>query len=58
MLSKRLGDEFVANCTKCGRDFETGTGDFSAARQAIKDAGWKTVPGVGGEWEHYCENCA
>ena len=44
-------------CDDCGEEEETGTDDFSRARDHIRSLGWVTRKD-GDEWLNFCGECA
>lgn len=58
MMDRQKG-KFVVECDGpgCMEVLETETGDFSAARERMRQEGWKSRKNKQDEWEHFCEAC-
>ena len=57
MIQKSHG-ELVVTCNECGhRGFGGTVEDFHEFLDELKAAGWR-IKNNGGEWEHFCPDCA
>lgn len=58
MLDRQHGD-IIFECDRCMEVLETGTGNFDAALNFMKQQGWRSVPDPKekGEWNHFCGGC-
>lgn len=56
MSLDRIAGRIVFTCDACPDALETDTRNFNEAREALRDAGWRTIPN-GSEWEHFCPAC-
>lgn len=52
-LDREYG-KIVFACDECDETLHTDEHDFDAARQALRDAGWRTEKNGDGSWGHYC----
>jgi len=55
-MQTRIHGKIEFECDSCGDALATGSGDFSDAKTALREAEWKSHK-RGGIWFHYCNGC-
>ena len=55
MLDRQRG-HIIFECDVCGDTLETDMRDFTEARTAFNNEGWRSRK-LGADWIHYCAEC-
>jgi hypothetical protein len=55
-MQTRIHGKIVFECDSCAESLDTQEGQFAEARNALREAEWKSHQ-RGGIWFHYCDEC-